>query len=169
MAKLVVLSEALKGRSHELTVEKTTVGRLDDNLLQLAEGSVSSHHCEISLRGSDVFVKDLNSTNGTYINGQQVKTEAQLKPGQILRLGQLELRLENGQTPSSPSKKVQDKTLGTQGVRFDSDQGTKPVAFTKDSPFAKKSNKGTKVFIAVAVVLAVVVVGLIVWSFSQVK
>jgi pSer/pThr/pTyr-binding forkhead associated (FHA) protein len=60
---------------------------LRTTLFQIAETSVSSHHCEVLLRGSDVVIKDLNSTNGTFINDEPV-TESVLKPGQTLRLGQ---------------------------------------------------------------------------------
>src|SRR5437667_11384416 len=95
MAKLVVLSEGLTGLAYELKVDKTTVGRLEDNAFQIAESSVSSHHCELDRRGGEIVVKDLNSTNGTFINGEKI-TEAVLKPGQILRLGQVEMRLEPG-------------------------------------------------------------------------
>src|SRR5438045_7927720 len=91
MAKLVLLSAGMTGRTHELKVDKTTIGRVEDNTFQIAEPSVSSHHCEILLRGSDVIVKDLNSTNGTFINGEKVSENA-LKPGQTLRLGQIELQ-----------------------------------------------------------------------------
>ena len=49
MARLVLLSEGLTGRSFELKVEKTTVGRVDDNTFQIPETSVSSHHAEILL------------------------------------------------------------------------------------------------------------------------
>lgn len=93
MAKLVILSQGMAGRSHELKADRTTIGRVDDNLFPIAEASVSSHHCEVLLRGSDVVIHDLNSTNGTFINGEKV-TESVLKPGQTLRLGQVELRLE---------------------------------------------------------------------------
>jgi len=93
MAKLVLLSAGMTGRIHDLKVDKTTIGRVEDNTFQIAEPSVSSHHCEILLRGSDVVVRDLNSTNGTFINGEKV-TETVLKPGQVLRLGQIEMRLE---------------------------------------------------------------------------
>ena len=86
MAKLVVLSAGMTGRTHELNVDKTTIGRVEDNTFQVAEPSVSSHHCEALLRGSDVVVKDLNSTNGTFVNGEKV-SESVIKPGQILRLG----------------------------------------------------------------------------------
>ena len=82
----------MTGRTHDLKVDKTTIGRVEDNSFQIAEPSVSSHHCEVLLKGNDVVVKDLNSTNGTFINGEKI-TEAPLKPGQILRLGQVEIRL----------------------------------------------------------------------------
>ena len=59
MAKLVLLSAGMTGRTHELKVDKTTIGRVEDNTFQIAEPSVSSHHCEVLLRGSDVVVRDL--------------------------------------------------------------------------------------------------------------
>jgi len=81
MAKLVILNQGMTGRSIELNVERTTVGRVDDNTFQIADASVSSHHAEILLRGSDIVVKDLNSTNGTFINNDKI-SEATLKAGQ---------------------------------------------------------------------------------------
>src|SRR5258707_962317 len=92
MAKLVVLSAGMNGRTHELNVDKTTIGRVEDNTFQIADPSVSSHHCEVLLRGDDVVIKDLNSTNGSFINGEKF-SETVLKPGQTLRLGQIELQL----------------------------------------------------------------------------
>src|SRR4051794_30527592 len=102
MSKLVLLSAGLTGQTHELKVDKTTIGRVEDNTFQIAEPSVSSHHCEILLRGTDVVVKDLNSTNGTFINNDKV-TETVLKPGQTLRLGQIEMRLETEAGGSAPA------------------------------------------------------------------
>src|SRR3954449_12130021 len=97
MARLVLLSEGFTGRTFELKGEKITVGRVSDNAFEIPESSVSSHHAEIVLQGSDVLIRDLGSTNGTFINGEQIN-EAVLKPGQILRFGTVELRLE---TPES--------------------------------------------------------------------
>jgi pSer/pThr/pTyr-binding forkhead associated (FHA) protein len=93
MAKLVILTQGMTGRAHELNVDRTTIGRVEDNTFQIADPSVSSHHCEAHLRGGEVLIRDLNSTNGTYINGAQI-TESVLKSGQTLRLGQIELKLE---------------------------------------------------------------------------
>ena len=87
MAKLVILSAGMTGRSHELKVDKTTIGRVEDNLFQISEPSVSSHHCEVLLKGGEVFVKDLNSTNGTYINGQRITGERELRPNDEITVG----------------------------------------------------------------------------------
>src|SRR5262249_30047373 len=116
MAKLVLLSPGMTGQSLDLKAEKTTIGRLEDNQFPIAEPSVSSHHCEVVLRGNDVIVKDLNSTNGTFINGEKV-TEGPLKPGQILRLGQVEMRLETeAAAPAGAPKKLSQTMVMQRGV-----------------------------------------------------
>ncbi len=102
MAKLVILTGGLTGLTHELSVNPTTVGRAEGNLLQIIEPAVSGRHCEILLRGGEVVVRDLKSTNGTFIQGERI-TEAILKPGQILRLGRVDLRLEASTTAASPA------------------------------------------------------------------
>lgn len=157
MAKLVLLSEGFTGKSYELKAEKITIGRMDDNSFQVPEGSISSHHCEVLLRGKDVVIKDLNSTNGTFINGERVTAEAPLKPGQILRLGSVEMRLETGEA-GPPTKRQFDQTRVIGGVKAgDFEQGTRPV-FDKNSPFSKKSNKTAIIFITSAIVLAAIIV-----------
>jgi len=161
MPRLVVLSEGLTGRSHELKAEKTTVGRVEDNTFQIPDPSVSSHHCEILLKGNEVVIRDLNSTNGTFINGQQI-TEATLKPSQILRLGQVEVRLEGGQAAAAaPAKKTLDHTqVVPQGIKFEElGQGGKAA----QPGFEKKSNTGTKIFIIVASAVAVIGLAILAW------
>ncbi|MEK7780978.1 MAG: FHA domain-containing protein [Verrucomicrobiota bacterium] len=180
MAKLVILSSGMTGRSHELKVDKTTIGRVDDNTFPIAESSVSSHHCEILLRGSDVVVNDLNSTNGTFINGDKITGEAVLKPGQILRLGQIELRLEvegAAPTPAAPSapassapKKGPDNTVVMQrGVSLtDLEQGARGFD-TSGKGFTKKDNKANKIFLIVAVAVGVVIVGFVIFAIMKAK
>src|SRR5208282_1775366 len=140
---------------------KTTIGRVDDNTFPIPDGSVSSHHCEVLLRGTDVVIHDLNSTNGTFVNGHQVTGEAVLKPGQILRLGQVEIRLEDTSAQKDAPKKMPDQTkVIPQGVKLNKEPATKTATFDK-SAFAKKSNTANKIFIAVIVVLGLVLVGLV--------
>lgn len=93
MSRLVVISEGLAGRSHELGGRWVTIGRGDKNAFQIVERSVSNQHCEVLLRGSELVVRDLRSTNGTFIGGKTI-SEGVLRPGQVLRLGLVDLRLE---------------------------------------------------------------------------
>ena len=95
MAKLVILNQGMTGRTFDLNVERTTVGRIEENTFQIADASVSSRHAEILLHGTELLVRDLNSTNGTFINGEKI-SEAVLKPGQTLRFGQVELKIDDG-------------------------------------------------------------------------
>src|SRR5438132_8535871 len=141
MAKLVLLSAGMTGRTHELKVDKTTIGRVEDNTFQISEPSVSSHHCEVLLRGSDVVVRDLNSTNGTYINGEKV-SESVIKPGQVLRLGQIEMRLET-EASQAPSRKVDSTMVMQRGVKLDElEQGGLAGGFdTASKGFSKKDDK----------------------------
>jgi len=165
MARLVILSEGFTGKAYDLTVDKTTIGRVEDNTFPIPEASVSSHHCEVLLRGGDVVIHDLNSTNGTFVSGRQVTNEAVLKPGQILRLGQVEIRLEDAGAQNAPPKKLPDQTMVIpQGVKLGQEPSTKTVAFDKNT-FAKKSNTANKVFVAVIILLGVVVVGLVLFMF----
>jgi pSer/pThr/pTyr-binding forkhead associated (FHA) protein len=168
MAKLVVLSAGMTGRTQELKVDKTTIGRVEDNTFQITEPSVSSHHCEVLVRGGDVVVRDLNSTNGTFINGEKV-TESVIKPGQILRLGQIEMRLETD-APTGSAKKHVDQTLVMQrGVSLNElEQGTRSGGFgTKGSGFSKKDDKVNKIFWVVAGVVGLVIVGVLIYALTM--
>ena len=168
MPRLVLLSEGFTGRAFELKAEKTTVGRVSDNAFEIPEASVSSHHAEILLRGTDVLVRDLDSTNGTFINGERV-TETVLKPGQILRLGTIEMRLETAEPAAAKQKQALDQTrVIPQGVKLDellSSTGTAPQF--KSTGFEKKSNRGAKVFAIVAGAIAVVLVGALIWILTH--
>jgi len=78
---------------HEVDEGIVSVGRNPTNDVRISDPTVSSFHCELIISEGTVLVHDLNSTNGTYIEGQPVR-EGVLKAGQTLRLGQAEVRLE---------------------------------------------------------------------------
>jgi len=172
MAKLVVLSEGFTGLTCELKADKTTVGRLEDNSFQVAEPSISSHHCELTQRGAELLVKDLNSTNGTFINGEKV-AEAVLKPGQILRLGQVEMRFESGAAAaaaaSAASKKPLEKTMVIGIKAQDLDQGARPVNFEANAAFSKKSNKANKIFIVIGIALGILIIACVIIAFNKMQ
>ncbi len=93
MAKLVINSADAQNRTLELRPGTNRVGRANTNEFQLDDPSVSSAHCEIVQSDQSVLVKDLGSTNGTFIDGEPIQ-EARLEPGQTLRLGTLEMVLD---------------------------------------------------------------------------
>jgi len=169
MARLVLLSEGLTGRAFELKSETTTVGRVSDNAFEIPESSVSSHHAEIVLRGGDVVVRDLNSTNGTFINGDQITGEAVLKPGQILRLGTIEMRLETAEAaPSKRKTQLEQTRVIPQGVKMDELEGAgAPPTFDKQTGFEKKSNKGQKIFVGLVVVVMLVLFAALIWVLKR--
>ena len=171
MLKLVVLSPGMTGRTQELKVDKTTIGRVEENTFQIVEPSVSSHHCEVLLRGSEVLVRDLDSTNGTYISGEKV-TESPLKPGQILRLGQIEMRLEMDAPAPASGKRHFDRTeVISGGVKLtELEQGARTGGFdTKGSGFSKKDNRVNQIFIIIGVVLGLVIVSLLIYIATTIK
>ena len=166
MARLVVLTEGFTGLSHELKAEKVTIGRVGDNDFQIAEASVSSHHCEVIKQGEDFVVKDLNSTNGTYIDGEQV-TEAVLKPGRLLRLGQVEVRLETG-APGAAAKPLEKTMVLPQGgVSLNQFDTAARASVDGATGFARKSNKTNKIFIGIGIALGVVIIILLVLVFLK--
>jgi transcriptional regulator with GAF, ATPase, and Fis domain len=69
---------------------KLRIGKAPDNDVVLPDDTVSRHHCEIERRADCVWVKDLESTNGTRISGSRV-TEALAPPGSIMRIGEVEV------------------------------------------------------------------------------
>jgi len=176
MARLVFLSEGLNGRTYDLKVEKTTVGRVSDNAFEIPEASVSSHHAEIILRGNDVVIRDLDSTNGTFINGEKI-TEAPLKPGQTLRFGTIELKLDTGEGSAAPAssgapaaarkpKQTLDQTvIIPQGVKLDElgSGGGGPPELGSTTGFEKKTNRGGKIFAVLVIVVGVLLIGALAW------
>ncbi len=178
MAKLVILTQSMNGRVHELKADKTTIGRVEDNTFQIAEPSVSSHHCEVLLRGNEVVIKDLNSTNGTFINDEKI-SESVLKPGQKLRLGQIELQLENGAPAAAgstssaapapaPARKPESVARPTtRGVSLSElESGGRPVGFDTTAAFSKKRNKVGTYFWIGAVVVALIIIVLLIYALS---
>ncbi|HWD20810.1 MAG TPA: FHA domain-containing protein [Verrucomicrobiae bacterium] len=90
MAQFTIKIPGAPVQAAELGDGRHVAGRSLNTDLALADGSVSSAHCEIHLTAKGCVIKDLGSTNGTFIDGARV-TEGALAPGQTLRLGQVEI------------------------------------------------------------------------------
>lgn len=127
MPKLFVTNSAAQGATHELGGNWTTIGRADGNSFQIVEGSISGRHCEVRLQGEELVVRDLLSTNGTFINGNKI-SEGVLKSGSVLRLGDVEIRFD----PSGPAP-----APVTPGTSFTSKMLMTSAATTAAQPLAR--------------------------------
>jgi pSer/pThr/pTyr-binding forkhead associated (FHA) protein len=89
MPKLIISLPDGSESVHELAGEALTIGREADNTIHLDNPSVSGHHAQIALAGKHYELRDLNSTNGTRVNGE-VFSKGQLMNGDKIRFGDIE-------------------------------------------------------------------------------
>jgi hypothetical protein len=75
MGKLVVSLDGVVIKEVQITKDKTTLGRRPYNDIVIDNLAVSGEHAVLQMVGGDVFIEDLNSTNGTYINGKAIKKQ----------------------------------------------------------------------------------------------
>jgi pSer/pThr/pTyr-binding forkhead associated (FHA) protein len=100
MLKLTI-SEGSKVQSEfEITANTTTLGRHKDNDICIDNLSVSGHHAHILKIADDCFVEDLNSSNGTYVNGNLIKKYA-LRSGDEIKIGKYLLSFLNDSIPNT--------------------------------------------------------------------
>ena len=92
---VVLTSPALEpGTSIELT-NSARVGRGAENAIRLdADTTVSSRHAKIDARTDGLWVEDVGSTNGTFVNGALVTSARRLEPGDVIRIGHTDLLVE---------------------------------------------------------------------------
>ena len=93
MARLVVNPDSADAWAIELRPGRNSLGRSEENDFQIEHSSVSSLHCQIEVSGSTATLKDLGSTNGTFVEGQLIE-EARLRSGQVFSLGDVRVRFE---------------------------------------------------------------------------
>ena len=89
---LVLLSGPDRGRDQTIDRELFRIGKSGDNDLVLSDETVSRHHCEILRETRGYLLRDLGSTNGTLLDGAEIR-EAYLKPGAIITVGKVELKV----------------------------------------------------------------------------
>jgi pSer/pThr/pTyr-binding forkhead associated (FHA) protein len=91
MARLVLSLDGQSLAEYNMSKERYTIGRLPDNDIRIDNAAVSGHHALIINILNDSFLEDLNSTNGTYVNGKIVKKHA-LQHGDVITVGHHSLR-----------------------------------------------------------------------------
>ena len=84
-AALVVIHGLDLGRKYELVKEQTVVGRSSKADIQVDQEAISRTHAKFTINAGRVSLKDLGSTNGTYVNDEMITTDMQLRNGDLVK------------------------------------------------------------------------------------
>lgn len=105
MPQLIASVEGVEIKHVYLQKDRTTLGRKPDNDIVFDNLVVSGHHCVFDLKGlADVYIEDLHSTNGTYVNGKMVVRQ-RLHDGEVISIGNFRIQyLSASERPSSFSE-----------------------------------------------------------------
>ena len=109
MARLILSLDGQTLAEYNMTKERYTVGRLPDNDIRIDNAAVSGHHSLIINILNDSFLEDLNSTNGTYVNGKLIKKHA-LQHDDVITVGHHQLRYIEDQVDDMPEDEF-EKTM----------------------------------------------------------
>ena len=87
---LKIMTGTMAGQKYELDCDRVTIGRSTSNAIVLDDPAVSGNHCILQREGNAWFLRDLNSTNGTYVNDTRI-TYARLVSGDTIGIGEVKL------------------------------------------------------------------------------
>ena len=94
MALVSVLQNDRQVKTFSLTAGGISIGRSDENDVFLNDTTISAQHAKIYTYFNTPYIEDLNSTNGTFINGKQIQKHL-IKPGDVVQIGKLKLKIED--------------------------------------------------------------------------
>jgi hypothetical protein len=110
MAKLILSMDGLVLKEFTLTKERTTIGRKAHNDIQIDNLAVSGEHAVVVTILNDSFLEDLGSTNGTMVNGQQIKKHF-LQNNDVVELGKYKLKYMGDAAAPAAGKADFEKTM----------------------------------------------------------
>ncbi|MCB9853256.1 MAG: FHA domain-containing protein [Phycisphaerales bacterium] len=123
---LITFTKKGDRKTFDLTKPKVVIGRKTDADLRVPLADISRSHCELTLKNGHVQVRDLDSSNGTYVNGEQV-TEKDLAAGDLIRLGPITFTVQIDGQPEAiepPTQEAAAAKAGSQAPTIASKQKT---------------------------------------------
>ncbi len=118
MGKLIVSDSNGQTKEYTLDKERVTIGRHQDNDIPLNDKAVSGHHAVVITILQDSFLEDLDSTNGTQVNGRQIAKHP-LSHGDVISVGRNTLRYEGEAAGSDEFERTMILKPGQFGAAFD--------------------------------------------------
>ncbi|MGB5258580.1 MAG: FHA domain-containing protein [Woeseiaceae bacterium] len=141
MARLFLSLDNQVLAEYNMTKERYTVGRLPDNDVRIDNPAVSGHHSLIINILNDSFLEDLNSTNGTYVNGKLIKKHA-LQHGDVITIGHHQLRFSDQQVTENEQDEF-EKTMVIPAGQQSADQLAKAEKAAEAAAEAARQESGS--------------------------
>src|SRR4029453_3033723 len=138
MARLVLSLDSQVMAEYNMNKERYTIGRLPDNDIRIDNPAVSGHHSLIINILNDSFLEDLNSTNGTYVNGKLIKKHA-LQHGDVITVGHHQLRFVDSQTGEPEADEFEKTMVITPGSAVANRAAQVSEAATRGAPSSTAS------------------------------
>lgn len=110
MHALVITSGKLKGKVLKVPEHEVTIGRGEECDLRIPSSEISRVHCKLWSNERGIVVKDLDSKNGTYVNGMVIYRVTLMNPGDKLRVGPLECEVAGKSEPESKKVPARDNS-----------------------------------------------------------
>lgn len=162
-AKVVVLSKELRGQSFELHDKSYIIGRVESADICIPDSTISSRHAELRREDDEFELIDLESANGTRVNGERISSHP-LRHSDVLQVGEVELMFDNPN--STEARVVETRTnisLETNPALQLSDLGNLDANYKADK---KASPAANRFFLILAIVLMIVVVVMAYFAFA---
>jgi predicted component of type VI protein secretion system len=136
MARLVLHLDGQVLAEYNMSKERYTIGRLPDNDIRIDNAAVSGHHALVINILNDSFLEDLNSTNGTYVNGKIIKKHA-LQHGDVITVGHHALRFVDSEADEPADEFEKTMVIGPRSA------ATLMAAASKPAPAAAPGANGS--------------------------
>src|SRR3954462_13873979 len=111
---LITLTEKGGGNQQQLTFKKgeVTIGRLAGNDIVLGKGNVSKYHSRLVLKDGKYIVVDMQSTNGTYVNGKKIAAPQVVRPSDKIYIGDYIINVEAGEAGEEGEEEAEAEADG---------------------------------------------------------
>ena len=124
MPQLIASVQGVEIKHVYLHNDRTTLGRKPHNDIVFDNMVVSGEHCVFELEGiADVYIEDLGSTNGTYINGHMIKSRQQLEDGDIIAIGNFRVQFLAASAHEQPSSQKETTAMSLDALGFPGTSG----------------------------------------------
>ncbi|MDQ3058994.1 MAG: FHA domain-containing protein [Pseudomonadota bacterium] len=114
MPKVIISMEGIIIKEFQLSKDRTSLGRRPYNDIVIDNLAISGEHAVLQLSGHEVYIEDLNSTNGTYVNGKTVKKQM-LENHDVIEIGKYRIQYVN--EAASPAEGIDATSTGTALIR----------------------------------------------------